>query len=43
MRSHFQIALNYGSRDEITRAVNKMLEDQKEGKAAGTGDGGNDF
>ena len=28
---HFQIALNYGSRDEITRAVNKMLEDQKNG------------
>ena len=26
---HFQIALNYGSRDEITRAV---LEDQKAGK-----------
>ncbi len=29
---HFQIALNYGSRDEITRAVNKMLEDEREGK-----------
>lgn len=29
---HFQIALNYGSRDEITRAVNRMLEDQKDGK-----------
>lgn len=29
---HFQIALNYGSRDEITRAVNRMLEDQKSGK-----------
>ena len=28
---HFQIALNYGSRDEITRAVNRMLEDQKAG------------
>ncbi len=28
---HFQIALNYGSRDEITRAVNKMLEEQKNG------------
>lgn len=28
---HFQIALNYGSRDEITRAVNRMLEDQKSG------------
>lgn len=29
---HFQIAMNYGSRDEITRAVNRMLEDQKAGK-----------
>ena len=29
---HFQIALNYVSRDEITRAVNRMLEDQKAGK-----------
>ena len=29
---HFQIALNYGSRDEINRAVNRMLEDQKAGK-----------
>ena len=29
---HFQIALNYGSRDEIARAVNRMLEDQKAGK-----------
>lgn len=29
---HFQIALNYGSRNEITRAVNRMLEDQKAGK-----------
>ena len=29
---HFQIALNYGSRDEITRAVNRLLEDQKAGK-----------
>lgn len=28
---HFQMALNYGSRDEITRAVNKMLEDQRNG------------
>lgn len=28
---HFQIALNYGSRDEITRAVNRMLEDQRQG------------
>ena len=31
---YFQIALNYGSRDEITRAVNRMLEDQKAGKLA---------
>ena len=29
---HFQIALNYGSREELTRAVNRMLEDQKAGK-----------
>ena len=29
---HFQIALNYGSRDEITRAVNRMLEAQTAGK-----------
>ena len=29
---HFQIALTYGSREEITRAVNRMLEDQKAGK-----------
>jgi undecaprenyl diphosphate synthase len=28
---HFQLALNYGSRDEITRAVKRMLRDQKEG------------
>ena len=32
---HFQIALNYGSRDEITRAVNRMLQDQKNGTLAG--------
>ena len=31
---NFQIAINYGSRDEITRAVNRMLEDQKAGKLA---------
>ncbi len=29
---HFQIALNYGSRDEITRAVNKILAEKAEGK-----------
>lgn len=28
----FVIAVNYGGRDEITRAVRKMMEDQKEGK-----------
>ena len=28
---HFQIALNYGSRDEITRAVRHMAEDVKKG------------
>lgn len=32
---HFQIALNYGSRDEITRAVNRMLEDQEKGILTG--------
>lgn len=32
---HFQIALNYGSRDEITRAVNRMLEDQRKGVLTG--------
>ena len=32
---HFQIALNYGSRDEITRAVNRMLEDQRQGVLTG--------
>lgn len=31
---YFQIALNYGSRDEITRAVRHMAEDVKEGKLA---------
>ena len=29
---HFQVALNYGSRDEITRAVRKMAEDVKNGE-----------
>ncbi len=32
---HFQIALNYGSRDEICRAVNRMLKDQAEGRLTG--------
>ena len=29
---HFQVALNYGSRDEITRAVREMAQDIKVGK-----------
>lgn len=29
---HFQIALNYGSRDEIIRAVNQIMEETKSGK-----------
>lgn len=29
---HFQVALNYGSRDEITRAVRNMVQDAKDGK-----------
>ncbi len=29
---HFQIALNYGSRDEIIRAVNRIMEEVKTGK-----------
>ena len=29
---HFQVALNYGGRDEIIRAIKKMLEEEKEGK-----------
>ena len=29
---NFQIALNYGSRDEMVRAMKKMCEDYKEGK-----------
>lgn len=29
---HFQVALNYGSRDEIVRAVKKMTEDVQTGK-----------
>ena len=31
-RLHFQIALNYGSRDEILRAVTRMNEDAKKGR-----------
>ena len=29
---HFQVALNYGSRDEIRRAVKKIADEVKEGK-----------
>ena len=29
---HFQIALNYGSRDEITRGMKRMAQDVKEGR-----------
>lgn len=32
---HFQVALNYGSRDEILRAMNKILADTSEGKRTG--------
>ncbi len=32
---HFQIALNYGSRDEILRAVNCLIQDGKDGKIQG--------
>lgn len=29
---HFQIALNYGSRDEITRGVRRLVQDSRDGK-----------
>lgn len=32
---HFQVALNYGSRDEIVRAVNKITEDMNKGVVSG--------
>lgn len=32
---HFQIALNYGSRNEIVRAIQKLSEDVKSGKVMG--------
>ncbi len=32
---YFQIALNYGSRDEIVRAVNKIIEKKEEGLIMG--------
>ena len=31
---HFQIALNYGSRDEMIRAIKKMVKDHDAGKLA---------
>jgi len=34
-RMHLQIALNYGARDEILRAVEKISADVKEGKLSG--------
>ena len=30
---HFQVALNYGGRDEITRAVRKIAQDAHDGKS----------
>ncbi len=32
---HFQIALNYGSRDEMTRAVGRLVEDARSGQFTG--------
>ncbi|MCR4806183.1 MAG: isoprenyl transferase [Lachnospiraceae bacterium] len=32
---HFQVALNYGSRDEMVRAMNRILSDIKEGRTEG--------
>jgi undecaprenyl diphosphate synthase len=32
---HFQVALNYGSQDEILRAVNCIIDDTKNGKIEG--------
>lgn len=32
---HFQVAINYGSRDEMIRAMNKITEDMTEGKIKG--------
>ena len=32
---YFQIALNYGSRDEMIRAVNLMMDDTRSGKLSG--------
>ena len=33
---NFQIAINYGSRDEMLRAMNRMAADAREGRLAGT-------
>ena len=33
---HFQVAINYGSRDEIVRAVNHIMEDISRGKIEGS-------
>lgn len=33
---HFQIALNYGGKDEIVRAINHIIEDRDSGKIAKT-------
>lgn len=33
---HFQIAINYGSRDEMRRAVSRLAEDVKDGKLEST-------
>ena len=32
---HFQVAINYGSRDEMIRAMNRITEDLKDGKVEG--------
>ena len=41
---YFQIALNYGSRDEITRGMRKLAQDVADGKSESAGDyGGYDF
>ena len=32
---HFQVAINYGSQDEMLRAMNRLFEDKKSGKVTG--------
>ncbi|MCR5591137.1 MAG: isoprenyl transferase [Lachnospiraceae bacterium] len=32
---HFQVAINYGSRDEIVRAINRITDDISSGRASG--------